>query len=440
MSVPTNILQNVITYQRAEIARLLNSFYAISMSNKKFKNFENMTGNLGDTVSFDRAPRYRTYNSLVWTAQPSAQLVQTLTCGSAVNTAAQYTDEQFIFNVERYMEVFGDSAVQELGSYIEADVLNNIISAMTPSDSNASTYGVVQYKSGPFRFFGNGVTQINTYQQLAQACANFRDFGAAKDKMEACLPDTVIPSIIGSGLNQFAINRNNKDALDWELGPFAECNWFTSNLLPIHVSGTIGNAAAPNNVMTVVSTNDATGANVTQITFTEPTNSTDANAIKAGDLFQFNDGVSGQPNMRFLTYVGHKQCRQPVQFRAIADAATTSGSVTVSLQTTNDVGLAWAANASQNLNNAIATGMTVTPMPSHQAGILHSGNQFYLAMPKLPDQGPFYSNTEQDAESGVSIQHAWGSQLGQNSRTYGRQALYGATMVSENCMRLLFPL
>jgi len=111
--------------------------------------------------------------------------------------------------------------------------------------------------------------------------------------MVGVLPVAAIPAIVGTGLNQFAMQRNNEIANSWELGKFAGTDWYESNLLPTHVSGTIGDTAAPNNVMTVVSTNDPTGVNVTQITFSEPTSGTDANAIKAGDLFQFNDGVSG---------------------------------------------------------------------------------------------------------------------------------------------------
>lgn len=440
MAVPNNILQNVQTYQRAELAWLLNSFYAISRSNKKFKNFDELVANLGDTVTFDLTPRFVTNNGLVITQQPSNQRVQTLTCGSALNIATGYTDQQFLFNVEDYMNIFGKAAAIELGSQVEAAILKNFVSGMMNTDPASSSYGSINYQSGPYRFYGNGVTAINSYQQLAQALANFRDYGCAPDRLEGILPVANIPAIIGSGLNQFALNRNNMDAETWELGPFNECDWFTSNLLPLHTSGTIGDAASPNNVMTVVSTNDPTGNNVTQITFTEPTGGTSTTAIRAGDLIQFNDGVSGQPNMRFLTFSGHLPTQQPVQFRAIADAATSSGTVTVSLQTINGVGLVSAVNQNQNINNAIAAGMTVTVMPSHRAGCIHSGNQLYVAMPRLPEQTPYPSSTIQDEESGASLRHYWGVQFGQNNRAYVRDIIFGATMVPENSMRVLFPL
>ena len=439
-TLPVNTLQTVATYQKAELAWLLNSFVGISQANKKFEKFNDLTANLGDTVTFDTTPRYISYAGLVITEQPSVQRVQSLVCSQAANVAAAYTDQQFIFNVRDYMDRFGMAAMKELGSLVEADILKNFVSGVVVNDPQNANFQGLQVNSGPFRFYGDGVTPINSYTQLAQAVANFVDFGAATHKMMGILPVSNIPAIIGTGLNQFAINRNNEDAMKWELGPFAGADWYESNLLPLHISGSIGNAAAPNNVMTVVSTNDPTGANVISINFTEPTASNDANAIKAGDLFQFNDGVANRPNMRFLTFIGHRPTSQPVQFRAIADAVTVNGAVTVQVQTINGVGLVWAQNQNQNLNNAIQAGMTVTPLPSHRAGILMSGDQFYLAMPRLPDESPFTTSNMTDPDSGASIRHYFGSQFGRNNRAYVRDVIWGSTLLAENSMRIILPM
>ena len=439
-NTPVNILQTVQTYQKAELAWLLNSYVGISKANKKFEDFNDLTANLGDTVVFDTTPRYISYAGLVITEQPSTQRVQSLTCSQAANVAAAYTDQQFIFNVREYMDRFGISAMKELGAIIESDILRNFVSGVIVNDPQNANFGSPQIHSGPFRFYGDGVTPINSFTQLAQAVANFEDFGAATHDMMSILPVANIPAIVGTGLNQFAMRRNDEIAMDWELGRFANTEWYESNLLPTHVSGTIGNTAAPNNIMTVVSVNDPTGVNVTSISFTEPTGGTDANAVKAGDLFQFNDGVSGQPNMRFLTFIGHKVTQQPVQFRATANAGTTAGAITVQIETISGVGLVWAQNQNQNINNTIVAGMTVTPLPSHRAGILMSGNQFYLAMPRLPDESPFTTVNMTDADSGASIRHYFGSQFGMNNRAYVRDAIWGSTLVSENSLRMIFPL
>lgn len=440
-STPINILQTVQTYQKAELAWLQNAFVGISKSNKRFKQFNDLTANLGDTVTFDTTPRYISYTGLVITEQPSVQRVQSLTCSQAANVSAAYTDQQFIFNVRDYMDRFGMAAMKELGTTIESDILRNFVSGVVINDPQNPNYGAAQLNSGPFRFYGDGITPINSFTQLAQSVANFNDFGAATHAKMAILPVANIPAIVGTGLNQFAMTRNNEIANSWELGKFAETEWYESNLLPTHVAGTIGNAAAPANVLTVVSTNDPTGVNITQITFTTDASvGSDVGAIKAGDLLEFNDGVSGQPDMRFLTFIGHKVSQQPVQFRATADATSAGNSVTISIQTINGIGLVSAQNQNQNLNNAIAAGMTVTVMPSHRAGILMSGDQFYLAMPRLPDESPFTTVNMTDSDSGASIRHYFGSQFGLNNRSYVRDSIWGSTLVSENSLRYLFPL
>jgi hypothetical protein len=145
--------------------------------------------------------------------------------------------------------------------------------------------------------------------------------------------------------------------------------------------------------------------------------------------------------MRFLTFVGHKVTRQKVQFRAIANAATGSGGlVTVQIQTINGVGLVWAQNQNQNLNNTIQAGMTVTPTPSHQAGWMDAGNSFYLAMPKLPDNDPYKTVYFKDKESGASLRHYWGAQFGLDNRAYVRDCTWGSTLVAEDSMRIIIPM
>ena len=443
MAVPNNILQTVQTYQKAELAFLLNSFCGISLSNKKFQRCNEMTANLGDTVTFDRGPRYITYNGLVITQQQSQQLVQTLAASQSANVSAAYTDQQFIFQVREYMDRFGEAAMKELGTKIETDILRNFISGVfinDPQNPNYGTQTAAQINNGPFRFYGDGVTQINSFGQLAQAVANFEDFGAAKTKMIGILPTTAIPQIVNTGLQQFAMNRNNVMANSWELGEFAGTKWYASNLLPTQTAGYVGAAGNPNNIITVVSVNDNTGNNVTQITFTEPQSLSAANPLNPGDLVQFNDGVAGFTNMRFLTYIVHVICQQPVQFRVISCTASVSGTFTATIQTTNGVGLVWAQNLNQNLNQTIQAGMKCTVLPSHKAGILMSGDQFYLAMPQLPEQEPFPTVNQQDKDSGAAIRHYWGVQFGQNVRSYVRDSIWGSSLVSENCMRLIFPM
>jgi hypothetical protein len=412
-------LQTVQTYQDSGLAYLLNSFAFVSTANKKFKDFQNKEANLGDTVTFDLPPRYTTTNSLVATFQDSQQRVQSLTVDKAVNTAYAFSAQQFIFNVQEYMEKFGKSAVYEIGTKVETDVASTIV-------------------DNTYRFYGDGVTAINSYSQLASALAYFRNYGAAKDNVRGYLSDIIVPGIINSGLSQFVMKRNEDSANSWELGRFSNCEWYQSNLLPIHVAGTVGNGAtAAIQTLTVVSTNDPTGANITQITCTcDASLSGDADAIKTGDVGQFVDGVAGQPNMRYLTFIGHQPSANPVQIRVTAPAGASGTTVVLNITP----GLCSVANQNQNISYNVVAGMKIKIMPSHRAGLITAGDSLFLAMPRLPEEIPFPTANKADEESGVSMRMYYGSLFGQNQRGFVHDAIWGKTLVPEYSMRVLFPL
>ncbi len=416
----TNILQQVATYQSSDLAYLINLNCFVTTANTKFLNFEDKIGNLGDTVTFDRTPRYVTANSLVITAQGSVQRVQTLTVNNAQNVAYNFTAQQILFNVEEYWGKFAKSAVEELAANIEASVANVCV-------------------QNTFRFYGDGVTPITTFNQLAKMLAFFRNFGAAKNDTKGFLSDIAVPDIVGSGLNQFATKRNDETAMSWEIGSFSRCEWYQSNLLPVHISGTEGQQGT---VLTVVSTTKNTNGEITAITFSGTNAASDASSVLKYDKFQFSDGVSGFNDLRFLTFTGHFPSNSPVQFAAASTAASTAGSqVTVTLYPPLLPGAVQAASSdTMNINYDIVAGMQVTVLPSHRAGVVHSGQPLFLAMPQLPTQEPFYSASEYDEDTGVSMRCYWGTVLGQNLQVMVHDAIWGYTMVPEYAMAVIFPL
>lgn len=414
MSVPANILQQVITYQEGSLALLSNFGAFVSTSNKKFQNFESMIGNLGATVSFDLPPRLTSTNSLVATFQGADQRVQNLTVGNAISTAFAFTAQQFIFNVEDYMTKFGRAATAVIGTKIEANVALNADQV-------------------PYRFYGDGYTPINSVNQLALALAEFRTIGMPMVNTRGYLSDLVVPTIVANALNQFVMDRNERMANSWEIGAFDNCEWYKSNLLPLHIAGTVGNTI--NNVLTVVSvTTDATGA-VIAITFSGA-GTNDPNAIKQYDNLMFNDGVSGMTNMRFLTWTGYETSGARVQFQATANAGSNGGGdVTVSVYPP----LQATASNNQNLNTAILAGMQVSVLPNHRAGMISADNALFLAMPKLPPQIPFPTASETDPDMGVSLRMTYGSALGENRMGFVYDAIWGSTSVPEYLMKLVFP-
>lgn len=420
MGVPANILQTVQTYQMSGLAYLQNLCCFISTSNTKFKDFDRLTANLGDTVGFDLPPRFTTTNSLVANFQPADQRVQTLTVSEQISTSYAFTDQQFIFNVRDYMEKFGRSAVAEIGTKIEANVALNC-------------------ETQPYRFYGDGVTPINSYNQLAAALALFRNYGAAVNNVKGYLSDIAVPAIVGGGLNQFALDRNNKSANSWEVGAFSNCDWFQSNLLPIHTAGNIGNMVGGwTGVLTVTAVAlDANGAVISITATAGGAVGVDANAIRLYDRLQFNDGVAGLPNMRFRTFIGHEVSANPVQVRATANAATDGGSsVTIPIYPP----LQALATNSQNINVAVQVGMTLNVLPSHRVGMITGGDPLFLAMPSLPNETPYPTGNAFDPETGVSIRQYYGSLFGQNVRGMVHDAIWGSVAVPEYVMAIIFPL
>lgn len=431
---PNNILQQVQTYQRSSLGLLLNLCCHISTANTKFKDFDQIQANLGSTVTFDLPPRFTTTAGLVASFEPAVQRVLQLVADQSNNTSFAVTAQQRIFNLEKgeedYMRVFGKSAIAELANLVEGNIALNWDSGV-----ESQLNGTLNTYSGPYRFFGNGSTAISSYQQLAQAIMFFKNYGAVSEGIKVYLPDTVIPAIVGNGLNQFAPQRNDDIAMSWEVGDFGAplVHYYQSNLMPIHVSGDTGVNAQ---TLTVISTNDPTGQNVTQITVSGATDS-DANAVFAGDVFQFADGVSGQPNMRYLTFIGHFPSANPVQFRAVANAAANaSGNVTINIYPA----LNWAGGANQNLNNPIAAGMQLLTFPSHRCGGILGGDALFMAMPQLPEQSPFDTANEYDPETGASLRLTFGSLFGQNQTGMIYDEVHGSVIVPEYSMRYLVPL
>lgn len=415
-----NILQQVQTYQESGLAYLINLNCFVTTANTKFENFENKIGNLGDTVTFDLPPRYVTAQSLIANFQGSVQRVQTLTVDQAQNVAYNFTSQQILFNVEDYMKKFGKSAVEELSANVEANVAEVCV-------------------TNTFRFYGDGVTPITTFNQLAKALAFFRNFGAPKNDTKGYLSDIAVPDIVGSGLNQFATKRNDETAMSWEVGAFSRCDWYQSNLLPVHIAGTEGEEGS---VLTVVSTTKNANGEITAITFSGCNAANDADSVKQYDKFQFSDGVSGQPDLRFLTFIGHKTSASPVQFAASANAGSTAGSqVTVQLYPYLVPGVVQNASTdAQNINFDIVAGMQVTVLPSHRAGMITAGNPLFLAMPTLPTQDPFYTANAYDEDTGVSMRMYWGTIFGQNSQGFVHDVIWGKKLVGEYAMSVVFPL
>lgn len=442
MTATTNVLQQVQEYNLSMLGYLENITPMFANTNKRFKDFQNKIANLGSSTTYDKPTRFGSGTGLVVQFQSAVQRVGTLTCDQAFNVSYGFTAQERIFNVEKdvasYMREFGKGAVEQIGTLIESNLSLNAISAV-PVNSivNGQTVptGALHTESGPYRFFGNGINPINSFQQLDQMIENFVEFGVAKGELECYLPNIIFPAIVGNGLNQFVPDRNDEIANSWEIGMFGapRCKFMKSNLLPTHTSGTIGNNGT---TLTVTSTNDPTGQSISQITCSGASGSADT--LLSGDLGQFQDGVSGKTNLRFLTYIGGRQTGQPVQIRITANAASSGGNITFNIFPSLTISTA-PQDDKIAINSNIVSGMQLKFLPTHRAGLLTGGNAFFLSMPKLPTQEPFPTSSEIDPEIGASLRMTSGALFGQNFQGSIIDETHGSQAEPDYCMRVAIP-
>jgi hypothetical protein len=247
--------------------------------------------------------------------------------------------------------------------------------------------------------------------------------------------DVDIPPVVGSGLNEFALDRNNSSANSWELGRFSGSNFYTSNLLPVQTAGTVGNLQEELTLTAI----DPTG---TILTFSGATD--DANAINENDILTFDfPGSTNTTGIRFLTFNGHITSNQLPQVRATATAAAVAGVVIVTvfpaligidLNPTDP-------NSNVNIDPSTLTGvLNARALPDHRAGFICSGNPLFLGMPTLPEEIPFPTANGMDPESGASMRSYYGSQFGANTHGFVNDIIWGKTLVDEYAMRLVYPL
>jgi len=437
----TNALQAVATYQASALPYLANENCALATANTKFKNFQDMTANLGSSVLLELPARSTAAAGLVVsTFGNAAQRAQNLTMNLSANSSWSATSQQYITNSEEYIDYFTDSCVHELSEFIEASLWKGNSEVQTGTDANNNSVDIGY--SGPYRAYFAPITSsggvssvgaITTYQQLANALVMYRNFGAGMGVPYFVIPDTAEPAIVSSGQNQFVLDRNETSAMSWEVGNFNKAKFMRSNLLPLHTSGTLGDDGATLTFVSIDVTN-------TVLTFT----SSAVGTAVAGDIVTFA-APSGLPavangNLKFLTFTGHQPSAQFVQFAVSADAATSGVGNTIELTSTvpliyDPTGL----NANANLSAELTAGFTAFVMPSHRAGLIFHPDSRFVAMPRMDSQDPFPTANQYDEDTGMSVRLTYGSQFGQNTKGWILDAIWGFTNIPEYMVRVCFP-
>lgn len=439
-----NILQNVQTYTKADLGYLVFASIVLNPESRilttALKNFnQTVPNNLGDTITFRRRYQYRTQNSLVVQNQAIEQLVQSLSVTNVSATDTSFSAQNYIFNLEDYMDEIGKPRMINMGIQIERDLFTQFTSEFRVNNGQSPLNGsVVDVGSGPFRFFANGwapgsnvIPVYNDVTQLARSRVLFRNFGAAPDNCLSILADTVEPSLVGSALNQFVVDRNEDYGMTWKIGSQGGCRYFSTPLLPTHTAGVVGNNG---DLLTLVSVTENNGI-ITELTFSGAPG-LQANAVVYGDRLQFD--ASSLYNFRYLAWNGKQLTQVPVQVRATANVdSDAGGNVTIPIYPALNLN---SDQPGQNIPFTPPAGITAGILPTHRAGCMMSGDPFYFACPKLPDQPPFPTVVVNDETYGhLALRHYYGTVFKQNLMSDVIDTIYGSTLVPENCMAMIFP-
>jgi hypothetical protein len=411
-----NFLQNVQTYQQSDLGPLYICNPLIFTANTMFDDFQNFSGQLGDTVTFDKPLKFVGSDSLIADFEPITQRVQSLKVDKAFNVPIQGNAQQFIFNIDAYMDRIGLPAIRRIGGRVSQDVA-------TLAETNT------------YRCYGDGRSPINSFAQLDQALEGMRDYGDPGYPTRGYLPNTVISAIINSGINQFVPGRNEEIAQSWMLGDFAQCSWHRVTNMPKHISGAFGEID-PSTLALTISSVSADGSS---LTFTSA-GGTESKAFAAYDIITIdpNNAVGAF----FLQFTQFNTTSQKIQVAVQADAASSGGTVTVSVYPALVSGVDKPSDNAKNINVSLAdlVGATATVTASHNVGFIVGGNALFLAMPRLPDQYPFPSSQEVDEETGISMRVYYGNIPTQNVMGLVHDVIWGKTLVPEYAMRLAFPL
>jgi hypothetical protein len=404
----SNELVAVQTYQPSMLTAMTVQNPFIDKSNKRFINFQNEVAQRGSTVKIKKPSRFTVTNSLTITSQPYKEKYDTLTVSDPYSVSVDFTALEYIYTIDEsgFMRDFGMGASAELGAYI-----GGLIADQIPT----STY----------RFFGDGVTPINSYTQYAQALANFREIVGITTETEVYVDSTTVPQVIATGANQFTPARNDEGVASWEMGNFRNANFYETSILPDHTAGSAGQDELE---LTVVSIS----GDGTQLTLSGFGNN-DSDAIKEGDKLT----VAFAAGMRALSWVGHRTTKQPVQVVATGDAESNgSGQATVDIYPAL---ISTSTNSDRNINIAVAAGQKVTVLGNHRCGLITVNKPIFLAMPKMPEKVPYPTSSQYDENSGASLRMYYGTAFGQDYEGFVLDGLTGSTIVSDYTMMIAYP-
>ncbi|CAB4161528.1 Major capsid protein Gp5 [uncultured Caudovirales phage] len=429
MAYTDNVLKQVATLADANLGILQNSKPLTKYSNKKFQDFVSRTANLGDTVNIQKPFRMNYKNQTAADfSSAGAQVVvrwQPLTLDTPFESSWQVDTVQFAeYPFNDYKNGIGKSQMASIATGVE-----NFLASQIPLHTFRSWANVNRSASS-----SAVITAPGSFGELSQIYQRMVSFGIpdASDARMFIANDS-IPAIVNSGLAQFALQRNDKMAMSYDVGDFGGVSFHSSNMLQAHQSGTVGDA----NIPTTVTNLSSDGLTLTVATGNNAT-------FKKNDIISIV--LKGSSTFNYLKWTGYTPGTEIVQVRVTADV-TASGTGDAALPIYPALIYDAAGNNTErniplDINATIAASgvFDVYCLPSHRCGVFMVSNPLYFASPKLCDLSPFATSVKTDADTGMSLRAAYGSTLDTKVTGYTVDIYTGATAIDEYMIRVCFPL
>lgn len=441
----TTVLQAVEAYGLETLAHLGANLTYGSLASTDYEGWdENHPGLRGDNATYRLPSLFSVQNSLSFdplTDGGFAERFGTLTIDTEKLVVQSITDQEWQTTpLDKLMKDFGADMASSLAGNIDADL--------------ASTACLSGY-----RWAGDvnaGIGSLSDYQSIRLALTKYRNFGGMKQAM-AVLPDIDTTLILNTGLQEFTPVKNDKSALQWQIGAIKgglNTVFYQSPLNPIHTSGTVSETGNGEHVITSVVSSTHIKPGTTQAI---PASIITIQGVGAGDTVVVNDvgdigaatqngGKFNYPNpINFLRIQDKTVAFSEPQFNVV-EGGTATGGGSLTFKVIPELKFdGTGTDSTRNLSRAINLGAgaatdRVRIVKSHRTGVIWQDRAFRFASPKLPTQSPYATATYVDKETRIGYRVYHGAVFGAATTSTVHDIRYGKTMEPEFAMRLIFPL